>query len=129
LLDHHRPAQVNGRCRLLAYDPAPRLHNLNNSPVHIIGVRTPVAKLGVHADRVPDTTNIAPRTVNLEYYDSTTPGVSGYFGCRDRNQGPERDQKFESADESVPAASSRDRICLQRLLRVLQQMRALLKDR
>jgi hypothetical protein len=52
---------VNCLCRLLASDPAPQLHNFNNSPIHVIGVRTPVAKLGVYADWVPETTDIAPR--------------------------------------------------------------------
>ena len=62
-----------------------QLHNFNHSPVHIIGLRTPVAKLGVYADWVADTTDIAPGTVNLEYHDYTTPGISGYFGCRGRH--------------------------------------------
>jgi uncharacterized sulfatase len=55
-------------------DPFPQLYNFNNSPVHIIGLRTPVAKLGVYADWVPGTTDIAPSTIELEYYDYKTPG-------------------------------------------------------
>jgi hypothetical protein len=55
-------------------DPAPQVYNFNSSPVHIIGLRTPVAKLGVYADWIPGTTLIAPSTIQLEYYDYTTPG-------------------------------------------------------
>jgi uncharacterized sulfatase len=55
-------------------DPFPQLFNFNNSPQHIIGLRTPVAKLGVYADWVPGTTLIAPSTIQLEYYDYATPG-------------------------------------------------------
>jgi hypothetical protein len=43
-------------------DPAPQLYNFNNSRPHIIGLRTPVAKLGVYADWVSGTTRIAPST-------------------------------------------------------------------
>jgi len=55
-------------------DPAPQLYNFNNSRAHIIGLRTPVAKLGVYADWVSGTTRIAPSTIELEYYDYRTPG-------------------------------------------------------
>ena len=55
-------------------DPGAQLYNFNNSPVHIIGLRTPVAKLGVYADWLPGTTRIAPSTLELEYYDYTRPG-------------------------------------------------------
>ena len=65
LADRHRPAEVNGQCRLPASDPAPQLYKFNNSPVQIIGMQTPVAKLGVYADWVPDTTDIAPSTLIL----------------------------------------------------------------
>ena len=95
LADRDRPAQVNGRCRPLASDPEPQLHNFNNSPVHIIGVRTPLPSSGSTRTGFP-TSATSPRTVKLEYYDYTTPGVSGHFGSRDRHQGPETDQKFES---------------------------------
>ena len=65
LIGTDQPAQVNGRCRALASDPTPQLCNFNNSPVHTIGVRTPIAKLGVYAGWVPDTTDIAPSTLIL----------------------------------------------------------------
>jgi arylsulfatase A-like enzyme len=55
-------------------DPAPQVYNFNISPVHIIGLRTRVAKLGLYADWVPGTTLVAPSTIQLEYYDYTTPG-------------------------------------------------------
>jgi hypothetical protein len=55
-------------------DPSPKVYNFNNSPVHIIGLRTPDAKLGVYADWVPGTTDINPNTIELEYYDYATPG-------------------------------------------------------
>jgi arylsulfatase A-like enzyme len=55
-------------------DPFPQVYNFNHSPQKIIGLRTPVAKLGVYADWVPGTTRIAPSTIQLEYYDYTTPG-------------------------------------------------------
>jgi arylsulfatase A-like enzyme len=55
-------------------DPGAQLYNFNTSPAHIIGLRTPVAKLGVYADWVPGTTRISPSNLELEYYDYTTPG-------------------------------------------------------
>ena len=67
-------------------DPAAQLFNFNGSPVHIIGLRTPVAKLGVYADWVPGTTDIAPSTIQLEYYDYTTPG--GLLETDNRNDDP-----------------------------------------
>ena len=70
-------------------------------------MRTPIAKLGVYAGWVPDTTDIAPRPSSLNTMTTRRRPFPVIFGCRDRNQGPERDQKFESADESVPAASRR----------------------
>ena len=44
------------------------------------------AKLGVYADWVPGTTDIAPRTIQLEYYDYTTPG--GLLETDNRNDDP-----------------------------------------
>jgi hypothetical protein len=67
-------------------DPSPQLYNFNSSPGRIIGLRTPVAKLGVYADWVPGTTDIAPRTIQLEYYDYTTPG--GLLETDNRNDDP-----------------------------------------
>jgi arylsulfatase A-like enzyme len=55
-------------------DPSPKVYNFNDSPSHIIGLRTPGAKLGVYADWVPGTTDIATSTIELEYYDYSTPG-------------------------------------------------------
>ena len=42
-----------------------QLYNFNNSPVLLIGVRTPAAKPGVYADWVPDTTDIVPAPSSL----------------------------------------------------------------
>jgi uncharacterized sulfatase len=56
-------------------ETVPGVYNFNNSPGHIIGVRTPDAKLGVYANWVQGTTQIANNgTVELEYYDYSTPG-------------------------------------------------------
>ena len=55
-------------------EPTPTVYNFNNSPGHIIGLRTPEAKLGVYADWVTATTDIRPDSIQLEYYDYQTPG-------------------------------------------------------
>jgi arylsulfatase A-like enzyme len=52
----------------------PLLYNFNSSPLHIIGVRTPNAKLGVYADWLTGTTDIALGTIEIEYYDYATSG-------------------------------------------------------
>jgi arylsulfatase A-like enzyme len=51
----------------------PKLFNFNNSPGHIIGVRTPDAKLGVYANWRRGTTDIAfNERIEFEYYDYST---------------------------------------------------------
>jgi uncharacterized sulfatase len=55
-------------------EPTPTVYNFNNSPGHIIGLRTPDAKLGVYADWVTGTTDINIDSIQLEYYDYQTPG-------------------------------------------------------
>jgi arylsulfatase A-like enzyme len=76
LLPMLQSASAPGRPYIVFTDdePAPDVYNFNNSPSHIIGLRTPDAKLGVYANWVPGTTLINPRTIELEYYDYTTPG-------------------------------------------------------
>ena len=56
-------------------ETVPKLYNFNNSPSHIIGLRTPRAKLGLYANWVRGTADIAfDGTTELEYYDYSTPG-------------------------------------------------------
>jgi uncharacterized sulfatase len=55
-------------------EATPTVYNFNNSPGHIIGLRTPDAKLGVYADWVKDTIDIKLDSIQLEYYDYQTPG-------------------------------------------------------
>jgi arylsulfatase A-like enzyme len=55
-------------------EATPTVYNFNNSPGHIIGLRTPDAKLGVYADWVKDTIDINLDSIQLEYYDYQTPG-------------------------------------------------------
>jgi hypothetical protein len=55
-------------------EPTPTVYNFNNSPGHIIGLRTPNAKLGVYADWVKGTTDIKIDSIQLEYYDYQTSG-------------------------------------------------------
>lgn len=50
----------------------PTVYNFNNSPGHIMAMRTPEAKLGVYSDWVG--TDIRPDSIQLEYYDYQTPG-------------------------------------------------------
>src|SRR5215831_13300066 len=70
-------------------DPAPSIYNFNGSASHIIGLRTPNAKLGLYVDWLPGTTDIDPNTItlnNLEYYDYKTPG--GLLETENRNNDP-----------------------------------------
>lgn len=54
-------------------ETVPLLYNFNSSPGHIIGVRTPTAKLGMYASWVQNTTNIAfDKKIEFEYYDYST---------------------------------------------------------
>ena len=55
-------------------EPTPTVYNFNNSPGHIIGLRTPDAKLGVYAQWLRGTTDIDLGTIQLEYYDYQTSG-------------------------------------------------------
>lgn len=48
--------------------------NFNRSPRYILGLRTPMSKLGVYANWLPGTATIDPRSVELEYYDYATEG-------------------------------------------------------
>jgi len=70
-------------------DPAPSIYNFNGSSNHIIGLRTPNAKLGLYVDWLPGTTDIDPNTItlkNLEYYDYKTPG--GLLETENRSNDP-----------------------------------------
>ena len=69
-------------------EPVPQVYNFNGSPHHIIGLRTQDAKLGVYADWVSGTTAINPSTIDLEYYDYTTPG--GLLETDNRKHDPAR---------------------------------------
>ena len=66
-------------------EPAPNVYNFNNSPIHIMAMRTPEAKLGVYADWVG--TDIRRDTIQLEYYDYETPG--GRLEIDNRKDDPE----------------------------------------
>jgi hypothetical protein len=55
-------------------EPTPTLYNFNNSPGHVIGLRTPDAKLGVYAQWLSGTADIDLGTIQLEYYDYQTSG-------------------------------------------------------
>jgi uncharacterized sulfatase len=56
-------------------ETVPRIYNFNNSPGHIIGLRTPDAKLGVYSNWTQATTSIAmDGTMEFEFYDYSTPG-------------------------------------------------------
>jgi len=58
---------------LLATDELiPARLNFNNSPIHIVGVRTEGAKLGTYAKWVDRTAQIMPDSVELEFYDYAT---------------------------------------------------------
>jgi arylsulfatase A-like enzyme len=69
-------------------EPVPQIYNFNGSPHHIIGLRTPDAKLGVYADWVSGTTAINHRSIELEYYDYSTPG--GLLETHNRKHDPAR---------------------------------------
>ena len=55
-------------------EPTPTLYNFNNSPGHVIGLRTPDAKLGVYGQWLSGTTDFDLGTIQLEYYDYQTSG-------------------------------------------------------
>jgi hypothetical protein len=77
LLPMLKSANAPGRPYIVfATDEAvPDIYNFNNSPTHIIGVRTADAKFGLYAKWVPGTTNINFNdTIETEFYDYATPG-------------------------------------------------------
>jgi hypothetical protein len=53
---------------------APAYFNFNNSPTHVLGLRTQEYKLGVYAEWIKGTSSIDPSTVQLEFYDYATQG-------------------------------------------------------
>jgi uncharacterized sulfatase len=54
---------------------APSFFNFNNSPTHVLGLRTPDTKLGVYANWYKATSKLDPSTAQLEFYDySSTQG-------------------------------------------------------
>ncbi|MGH7114845.1 MAG: sulfatase-like hydrolase/transferase [Stellaceae bacterium] len=56
-------------------EAVPHAYNFNDSPGHVIGLRTAKAKLGVYANWLPGGNSLAfDGTMELEYYDYTTPG-------------------------------------------------------
>jgi arylsulfatase A-like enzyme len=76
LLPMLKSADASGRPYVVftTDEVVPLLYNFNSSPGHIIGVRTPDAKLGVYAHWLTGTTEIALDTIEIEYYDYATPG-------------------------------------------------------
>jgi hypothetical protein len=52
----------------------PKFFYFNDAPRHVLGVRTPTAKLGGYADWYPGTATIDPSTIQLEYYDYEAAG-------------------------------------------------------
>jgi len=53
----------------------PNFYNFNNSPFHVLGMRTEDSKLGVYAKWIPFTSQIIPTSIETEFYDySTTAG-------------------------------------------------------
>jgi arylsulfatase A-like enzyme len=69
-----KSARASGRPYVLyATDEiAPKFFNYLNAPTHVLGLRTPDAKLGVSADWFTATSKINPSTAQLEYYDYST---------------------------------------------------------
>jgi Sulfatase len=55
-------------------ETVPDVYNFNNSPNHIIGVRTAEAKFGLYAKWAPGTTDISFDDAETEFYDYATPG-------------------------------------------------------
>ena len=53
---------------------APAYFNFNQSPTHVLGLRTPEYKLGLYAEWVRGSSTIDPNTVQLEFYDYATQG-------------------------------------------------------
>jgi arylsulfatase A-like enzyme len=53
---------------------APAYYNFNNSPTHIIGLRTEGRKLGTYADWTAGTANIQMGSAQTEFYDYATEG-------------------------------------------------------
>jgi arylsulfatase A-like enzyme len=51
---------------------SPGFFNFNDSPTHVLGIRTPECKLGVYADWYPLTSAINRQTSQLEFYDYST---------------------------------------------------------
>lgn len=70
-----RSAKAPGRpYLLLATDElVPAQLNFNNAPLHIAGMRTQSAKLATYSTWIPRTAEIAPGTMELEFYDYATP--------------------------------------------------------
>ncbi len=53
---------------------APSYFNFNNSPTHVLGLRTQEYKLGLYAEWNKLTSTINPETIQLEFYDYSTQG-------------------------------------------------------
>lgn len=53
---------------------APGYYNFNNCPTHVLGLRTPTAKLGVYSNWYTGTSAINPQSVQTEFYDYSTTG-------------------------------------------------------
>ena len=70
-----RSASAPGRPYvLLATDElAPGFFNFNDSPTHVVGLRTQTAKLGIYSKWNPVTGQIEPGTTEVEFYDYGTP--------------------------------------------------------
>ena len=59
---------------LASDEVVPEFFNFNNSQRHLLGVRTPTAKLGLYANWDAGTANIDPGSVVIEYYDYDAAG-------------------------------------------------------
>ena len=71
-----RSASAPGRAYVVfATDElVPAKFNFNHSPLHIVGLLTKEAKLGVYANWLPATTRIDRRSIEIEFYDYDTVG-------------------------------------------------------
>ncbi len=69
-----RSAGAPGRRYVLTVtdEVVPGFYNFNQSPTHLIGMRTEEAKVGVYANWVGNTDIIDPKGLETEYYDYTT---------------------------------------------------------
>ena len=51
----------------------PNYYNFNKAPTHVLGLRYQHTKLGLYAKWIPLTSDLIGRSIDLEFYDHTTP--------------------------------------------------------